>query len=180
MVTRPARYDRFAILLHWLTAVLLIAAFLLGDNSSKRVATGIGYGLHASLGLTVLALTLVRIGWRLGHRAPAYPETMARLQRLAASAVKGLFYVLLIAIPLTGWAAHEDKFGGGASANPALFGVVTLPDVPGLLGLNIGGDPHEVLVKAWIPLFAIHVAAALWHHYRVRDDVLTRMLPDRG
>jgi cytochrome b561 len=74
---------------------LLIGSFLVGENTSHRFADGIGYGFHVSIGLLLLLLTFLRVGWRLSHKTPAYPVTMSTVEKWAASLVKLAFYFLM-------------------------------------------------------------------------------------
>src|SRR3954468_11496030 len=129
----PARYSRVAILLHWLIAVLILVNLALGllhEDMAKPVrATMMFY--HKSIGLTVLALTLVRLGWRLGHRPPPYDAAMKRWEVGLARATHWTFYLLLIALPLTGWllvsACLPGSPGGRATSFFGLFDVPALP-----------------------------------------------------
>jgi cytochrome b561 len=171
MTSRPASYDNVSKFLHWSTALLLVAGFFIGENTSHRFADGIGYGFHVSIGIAILVLTGLRILWRLTNPAPRYPETMSGLEKTAASLIKLAFYAVLILLPLSGLVTHADEFPAGGQ----IFGLFELPALPGWLMLGEGEEVHEAAAHAWIPLTAIHAAAALWHHYYRRDDVLTRM-----
>ncbi len=175
MPTPPARYDTVSKWLHWSAAGLLIGGFLVAENTSHRFADAAGYGLHVSTGLALLAVTAFRIYWRLTHSAPAYPENMKSRERWAASAVKVLFYLLMVLIPLSGLAAHAEEFRSQGD----IFAILPLPDVPGWLVPGDAEETHELSSHLWLPLLVIHVIAALWHHFARRDDVLTRMLPGR-
>jgi cytochrome b561 len=132
------------------------------------------------VGITVLALTALRLVWRLFRRPPAYPAGMPVRERRAASAAHGLLYLLLVGLPLTGWAV--------VSLSPfniptVLYGLLPWPHLP-LAALVPDQAFAEALVKrvhaygAWllIALLLLHVAAALRHHLILRDDVLRRML----
>jgi cytochrome b561 len=175
MADHPARYDAVSKWLHWSAAGLLIGGFLVAENTSHRFAEATGYGVHASTGLALLALTVFRVYWRLSHVAPAYPASMKSAEKWAASAIKLLFYTLMVLIPLSGLAAHAVEFRGQG----ALFGVLPLPGVPVWLVPGDAEDIHELASHMWLPLLAIHVIAAIWHHFVRRDDALTRMLPGR-
>lgn len=175
MSNRPQSYDAVSKWLHWTAAGLLIGGYLVAENTSHRIVEATGYGIHVSIGLALLAVTAFRIYWRLSHAAPAYPANMTSWEKSAASGIKLLFYVLMILIPLSGLAAHAAEFRGQG----ALFGVVPLPVLPAWLVPGEAEDIHELSSHLWLPLLAIHVIAAIWHHFARRDDVLTRMMPRR-
>jgi len=169
------RYTRAAIVLHWLIAALVVAQFAFGwwmvgipkDPPGMRAGA---FNLHKSMGLTILALMLLRLGWRLAHRPPALPE-MPRWQALLARTVHIGFYVLLVALPLTGY------LGSAFSGYPVKFFGVTLP----------AWAPKNVAVKEWMSAahlaigwalalaFALHVAGAFKHAVLDRDGLLRRM-----
>lgn len=175
MTDRPADYDGVSKWLHWSAAGLLIGGFLIAENTSHQFAEATGYGLHVSTGLALLALTVFRLYWRLSHAAPAYPATMKPAEKWAANTIKVLFYVLMVVIPLSGLAAHAVEF----RSQVALFGVLPLPGVPVWLVPGAAEAIHDPASHLWLPLLAIHIIAAIWHHFVRRDDVMTRMLPDR-
>ncbi len=175
MPNRPTRYDAVSKWLHWSAAGLLIGGFLVAENTSHRFAKAAGYGVHVSTGLALLALTAFRVYWRLSHASPAYPASMKSKEKWAANSVKVLFYVLMVLIPISGLAAHAVEFRGQGP----LFGVLPLPTVPDWLVPGDAEEVHELASHLWLPLLAIHVIAAVWHHFVRRDDVLTRMLPGR-
>ncbi len=177
----PKRYDGVSIALHWSIALLIIAAFFLEQDVKDAAPFDPAYVLHALAGLAVLVLTVVRIVWRLVTPAPPYPAAMPRWQRRAARATTMAFYAFMLLMPLTGWISHSLEYGGafGAGAGLEVFGYVTIPALPGWYHFppNTMKHLHAALTHFWIPLLALHVTAALWHHFRDRDDVLVRMLP---
>ena len=93
------------------------------------------------------------------------------------------FYALMLLMPVTGWISHSLEYGGafGAGSGLDVFGYVTVAAFPGwhYFPPNTLKELHAAFTHFWIPLLALHVAAALWHHFRDRDDVLVRMLPSR-
>jgi cytochrome b561 len=172
----PERYGKPAMLLHWLTAALIVANWLLGlamvpmHISPRKLQW---YLVHKSIGLTVLLLSSLRLGWR-AVRPPPAPVAMPRWQRRAASASHALLYVLLFAIPLSGW-----LYSSATGVQVVHLGVVPLPDlVPKDRAL---GDAlrlvHVSLNALLFVVFCVHVAAAIKHHVVDRDTALVRMLP---
>jgi cytochrome b561 len=161
------RYSRGAILFHWIIAVLVLVNLWIGIVGGSMSA-------HKAIGITVLALTIGRIGWRLGHAPPPLPPQLASWERTAAKASHVLFYVLLLLVPLTGWAMVS-----GAKRYPLdWFGLFPLPYLPiSSSAAHLGHELHEVVGFGMAGLVALHIAAALRHHFLLRDGVLSRMLP---
>lgn len=173
MTVRPiqgGRYSGIAILFHWTIAALVLVNLWIGLIGGSMPA-------HKAIGITVLVLTLGRIGWRLGHRPPPLPSGTPGWERMAAHATHLLFYLLLIVLPLSGWAMVSR-----AKRNPldwfGLFPIPYLPIPPSLA--HLGHEAHELLGFAMLGLVVLHVAAALRHHFLLRDGVLLRMLPGAG
>jgi len=170
-------YTATAIALHWLVAALIVGAFTIGLIAVELAVSPQKlklYSWHKWIGVSIALLALVRIAWRLGHPAPALPSGMRHWEQHVATGTHALLYVLLLAIPVTGWLMSS------ASGFPVVyFGVLPLPDL-------VAKDKaladtlklvHYVLNKTLLVLVVLHVAAALKHHVLDRDDVLTRMLP---
>lgn len=171
------RYTTTAIALHWLMAVLLVGLFGLGlymvnlPLSPRKLQF---YSWHKWAGVIAFTLVLVRLAWRLRHRPPSLPATMGGLERLAAEVAHWLLYLLMVAIPLSGWLMSSAK-----GFQTVLFGVLPIPD---LLGKNEAlGDAlqlaHVALNYTLLAAVAVHVAAALKHRLIDRDEVLGRILP---
>ena len=176
--SRPTRYSRGAIILHWPTAALILSTIPLGwfGASYETEAAQSATNAHKTIGIMILALTLVRIGWRLTHTPPALPDAMARSLRWIAKISHTLFYVLLLVMPLSGWwmsSAVPDRHNFG-------FGFFDIPFLPVPRGWASAGPAHFIHTSlAWlmIGLAVLHIAAALKHHFIDRDDILARMLP---
>ncbi len=170
MATRPihgARYSRGAILFHWVIAALVLVNLWIGIVGGSMSA-------HKAIGITVLALTIGRIGWRLGHAPPPLPPGTPSWERMAAKVSHILFYVLLLLVPLTGWA-----MASGAKRYPLdWFGLFPIPYLPiSPSAAHLGHELHEVVGFGMAGLVALHIAAALRHHFLLRDGVFLRMLP---
>lgn len=171
------RYSGVSLAFHWLTAalvltqVLLITAHEATDGPMSREFVQI----HKSVGLTILMLTLARIGWRVANPAIPLPDEMPRWQKLLARTTHVGFYVLLIGLPLGGWAASS-----AAGRGIEWFGLFPWPDLPVPEGRDVSRafmNAHKLGVKVLYVLLALHVAGALKHHFIDRDNVLHRMLP---
>lgn len=167
-------YDRVARALHWSIAILVIANIAIGIGHDRLKDLFPAMPIHKAIGLTVLALTVVRIAWRLTHRPPPLPGGMAGWERGAAQLTHAVFYALLVVLPLTGWIMSS------AGEYPLTW--FWLFDIPkfavskgdAVVGLSRGS--HGTLGLLFGALVAIHVAAALRHHFILRDGVLRRML----
>jgi cytochrome b561 len=177
------RYARAAIALHWTIAVLIVIQICLGwyfNEVSKDHSPQQDYltNIHISVGLTILLLVLVRIGVRLTHRPPPLPAGMPRWERLLANAGHLLFYILLLVLPLTGWALVS------AGKDPIKFWGIPWPHLPGVAQLLPDRAARKtvkhlhVFVLIWIILLnlALHIAGALKHQFDGRP-VLWRMIP---
>jgi cytochrome b561 len=172
------RYTLPAIALHWLIAVMIIGAFAMGLVMTE--IPGITptklkyYSWHKWAGVTILLLALVRLGWRLGHAPPPYPDTMPDWQRNAAAILHGLLYGLIIAVPLSGY-----FYSLSAGVPVVWFGVVELPV---LMEANPSLKPVLKGLHYWLNMTLAacvlgHIGAALKHHFIDRDRVFQRMLP---
>jgi cytochrome b561 len=172
------RYSRTAILFHWLIALLIIGAFTLGlvmtDIPGITPTKLKYYSWHKWAGVTILTLAALRLLWRLTHRAPAYPATMKGWEKTAAHGLHSLLYVLMFAVPLSGY------FYTLAAGVPVVwFGVVELPV---LIAPNPELKPVLKALHYWLNMglaaaVGIHIAAALKHVVIDRDRVMQRMLP---
>lgn len=171
------RYTGFAIFLHWLMAILIIGLMAVGFYMSDLPLSPFKlkiYSWHKWAGVIVFALLMLRVLWRLTHRPPELPASMAPLMRLMAHAGHGALYLLMLAIPLSGWLMSSAK-----GITTVFFGLWPLPD---LLSRDLElahtlGEVHEFLNVVLIITLVGHVAAALKHHFVDRDDVLIRMMP---
>lgn len=175
--TAGERYSAPAMLLHWVTAVLVLGLLAVGlwmvglEISRQKLVV---YGWHKWIGLAVLAILVVRLAWRAIRRPPPLPVSIAPWERRAAAIAHALLYALLLAMPLSGWAMSS------AAGQPVIwFGLWQLPD-------PVGRDPallelcrslHHWLSRLLMLTVALHIAAVVRHDLLRRDGVLRRMLP---
>ena len=175
----PTRYTSVAIGLHWLLALMLLGSFSFGlymsdlPFSPQRVKL---YNWHKWAGMTIFALSLLRLLWRATHRPPVDLPASAWQQR-AAHATHGALYLLFFAVPLVGWA-----YSSAAGFPVVWFGMLPLPDfVPADKALAEAIKPwHGYLAFAMAALVILHVAAALKHQFVDRDGLLDRMRPGKA
>ena len=172
------RYSLPAIVLHWLIALLIIGTFTLGlvmTDIPGLTPTKLRYfSWHKWAGVTVLLLATLRLLWRLRRTPPAYPPAMPAWQGRAAHGLHGLLYVLMFAVPLSGY------FYSLAAGVPVVyFGLFPLPVLmeadPALK--PVLGALHYWLNMGLAALVAIHVLAAMKHVLIDRDGIMGRMLP---
>lgn len=179
-----SHYTRTAVGLHWLIAGLILTALFMGwTMTGMAVSPGKlkVYNWHKWVGVTVLALTVLRLVWRLTHAAPPLPDGVSGWQKGAAGAGHALLYLLMIVMPVTGW-IYSNLTG-----YPVVYlGKIPLPDL-----VERNRELAETFVKVHATLgivlavvIAGHVLAALHHQFIARDGTLLRMLswraPQRG
>lgn len=177
------RYDSIAIALHWVLAIALTGIFAMGlymadlPFSPQRLKL---YNWHKWAGVSILALSVLRLLWRLSHKPPPLPKTIVQAmpswQMRAYNATHVALYALFFIVPLVGWA-----YSSAAGFPIVAFGVLPLPDwVPVSKELAETLKPlHGLLAKLLALLVVLHVAAALKHHFIDKDGLLQRMLPTR-
>lgn len=197
MSEQAQRYSAVAIVLHWAIAFAILLmiplGWWMGDMAEDGVVTdGVfrAYQLHKSIGLTVLALSLVRLAWRLVNPPPPFPAHMPGWERFVAKTTHWALYALMIGLPLTGWlyvsagwSEHDDQ---PLLVTTHWFGLFV---VPHLFGLPEAGEgmreavadtamsAHSLMAWGAIVLAALHAAAALKHHFFDKDEVLAHMVP---
>lgn len=163
--------------LHWLIAALILAMAWIGltmggmPNGPDKIAA---YALHKSIGLSILALAALRLGWRLYAGAPAPVAGTPRWQERIATVTHVALYALLLALPLTGWLLNS-----AAGFPLQWFGLFNLPSIAARDEAlhTLAVQTHEVLFWALAVLVVMHAAAALYHHLFLGDATLARMLP---
>ena len=185
-----SKYSYIAMLLHWLIAVLIIvnvglglsANYWLADDQVRPVID-----LHKSIGITVLGLVLLRILWRVSHRPPPLSPSFPSWERMAAHITHFLLYLLMIGLPLSGW-AHDSAWVAAATHPMKFFGLFSWPRIGFLMNLDPAvkeslhlhdrlGTLHTWLGYALYALLAMHIGGALKHEWIDRKSVLKRMVP---
>jgi cytochrome b561 len=175
---KDRRYTPTAQVFHWLIALLIVVQFVLA-----RMAAPLPLGAHKlallaehkSFGMTVLMLALIRLAWRLKNLPPSLPANMRRVEQLLARFTHVSFYVLLIAMPLSGWLMSSAK-----NYSVSWFGAFSWPNLiePNEAAFNFFKTLHHLLSNVLFVIAALHILAALKHQFWNKDDVLARMLPD--
>jgi cytochrome b561 len=174
------RYTRVAIALHWLIAALVVAQIAFGwylqSVPRKTPDRTIYVNFHKSTGLTIGLLILVRLAWRLTHKAPPLPDSVPAWQRRAAGASHFALYACMLIMPTAGYlASNFSRFGVN------FFNAVLLPPwgVDDRRLYAVFNTTHVVTSYVFVALIAVHVLAALRHLY-LRDGIFLRMWPARG
>jgi cytochrome b561 len=170
-----SRYSKVAIILHWLMAVMIIGN-LAGGFLHDYVPTAGGQrslvmGLHKSFGISILALTLLRLGWRLANPPPALPAYFTSGERLLARAAHWGFYGLMLALPMSGWVM--------ADRNDRPIPFFALTEIPkfgvGKPIADAAHEFHELAGWAMLALIALHIIGIIKHLVMDRDNLLPRM-----
>ncbi len=173
----PETYGSVSKFLHWTVAAIVIFQLIVGSwmgdlpKGDFKLETVL---LHKSLGILVRFLIVLRILWHLFSRRPQPVPTLTKWERIGARALHDSFYILLIAMPLTGWAMSS---GYGASVH--FFGLFTLPDfvAKSKAAAHFYREAHGYISDVLLAVVCAHAGAALMHHFYKKDNVLKRMLP---
>lgn len=177
---QPASYTRTAVALHAAMALLMVAGFSVGLYMVGLPLSPLKlqlYSYHKWIGVTVAALLLPRIVWRIQHAPPPLPAAMPAWELSAAHANHLLLYLLMACVPLSGWLMSSAK-----GVTTVYLSLWPLPDVVArneALGLFLQAL-HSILNYALLGLVSLHVAAALKHHFIDRDGLLGRMFRFKG
>lgn len=177
------RFGWVAITLHWVLAAAILFMVYLGLYMTDAEDYE-AYQLHKSLGITILALSLLRLIWRFVDPPPPLPTTMPAWEKFAAHASHWGFYALMIGIPLSGW-LYVSASPNSDFVTTNIWGVFDLPLIPPLPTLENREDLADTFEDAhgWLAIYALlglaglHVLAALKHHFWDRDRVLHAMAP---
>lgn len=171
------RYTTTAIIFHWLIALMIIGSFTMGLVMTEMSLSPTKlkyYSWHKWAGVTILGLATLRLLWRLTHTAPPYPSSMPGWQKTSANALHGLLYVLMFAVPVSGY------FYTLSAGYPVVY--FGLFELPVLIEKNEELKPILQGVHFWLNMtlagcVSIHIGAALKHQFIDRDGVLKRMYP---
>ncbi len=173
------RWGSLSQFLHW-----LIVAFVVAQVTLALVFKSLHRGpllftlvnIHKSIGITIFALMLIRLLWRWGNRVPDLPAALTPYERILARSTHVALYAILLVMPLTGW------LGSAAHGIPVRwFALVTLP---GIVAKSLVLSKLMFVAHFWLAILlgvivTVHIAAALRHHFVLRDDTLRRMVPMR-
>ncbi|MDB5860933.1 MAG: cytochrome [Ramlibacter sp.] len=178
----PRHYGLIAIALHWAMALLLLVLVVMGLYMVQL--PDVGYDkvkitlilVHKALGLLALAAVLLRLAWRVGNALPELVAGLPQWQQVAARFVHLALYALMLALPMTGWLMSSA--GGYPVPFFAWF------ELPHFIRVNEYWFRLYIAIHRWLAyalmlVVALHVAAALRHHWLMKDDTLRRMLPGR-
>ena len=195
-MTNTQRYNKVAIILHWLIALAIIAMFALGwymgdlpkdgpktdafdlfdlglytwhldEPGSPRMFY---FNLHKSIGFTLLWLVLFRVYWRVTHTPPAMLSSYTALERKLSTAVHHLLYLLMVAIPLSGvLMTLYSKFG------LKWFGIEVFGGLDNAGLRDVFKEGHELFANIMLLAFILHVAGALKHRFVDKDQTMNRM-----
>jgi cytochrome b561 len=176
-ISNDERYGPVAIALHWATAALILAAILFAWIvllTPKGALHDNLLTIHRSFGVSVFTVAALRILWRVTHRAPRPPRSLPRWQRWTAAGTHWLLYGLLFAMPIAGYV-----FMNATDKAVSFFYLFDLPRLvaPDPALAKLAGRTHESLQWAIYFFVGLHAAAALRHHFVIKDNVLRRMLP---
>ncbi len=185
-----ARWGWPAKTFHWIIALMILAIVPIGyvmaatyqfkvESQQMEKLHAVVSRLHQSIGLLILILVIARLGWRLKHTVPDLPVGLAAYQRLLAKANHVALYALLFILPLSGWASLS-AFGGAPTYFLWMDGLPNLvPQVPlnDPMGFALYSRIHHFGINAGAALLVLHVVAALWHQFAMKDSVLRRMWP---
>jgi cytochrome b561 len=180
-----SRYSSVAILFHWIIAALILFNIYLGFRMGlvQGLAKFNIFQLHKSVGITVLVLSVLRLGWRLVHRPPPEAPGLKPWERKASLAVHWGFYVIMIGMPLTGWIVVSTS---PLNIPTLLYHAIPWPHFP--LVHDLAAAPkstvnhafdttHVVLAWSAVVLLVLHVGAVIKHQFLDRHPVLGRMAP---
>ena len=179
---RPQRYSNVAAAFHWTIAILLLVqiyvGWTFGDMERGAMRTD-WFNWHKTLGLLILFLSLGRLGWRLLNPPPSFPIDTPIWEIWLARLNHAAFYVILIGLPLTGWAYISTGSGALTSSTTPLIGGLSFPFIPGIPreGHDAFEGAHGALVKVTYALLVLHVGAVLKHLLIDRKKLAQRMPP---
>lgn len=182
------RYTNTAIALHWIIAlgiVINVTLAWLWPHSLPDHAVRPAIDTHKSIGITILGLAILRVLWRATHRPPSMPTTYQKWETAAANIAHVLLYVILFAMPLTGW-IMDSAYKDAAQHPMHYFGTFEFPRIPWIQALQQPlkeqihggfGKAHEILSYVLYVLLFAHIGGALKHQLLDKEPEIERMLP---
>ncbi len=175
--SKSTRYDAIAQTFHWVIAALIVVQFVLAIMADDLPVGMHKLGLlarHKSFGMTILMLAVLRLLWRLKNPPPELPSGMPAIEEFLARFTHIAMYGFLFAMPLSGWLMSSAK-----NYSVSWFGLFTWPNLISKSenAFHLLDNTHKILAIALFTTAALHIAAALKHHFWTKDDVLRRMLP---
>lgn len=183
-MTPIARYSAVAIALHWIIAALILGLFVSGLwmtaailDPAQRLAAFQTYQTHKAIGLTVLALSVLRLLWRFLRPPPPLPPATGRLTRIAAGTVHWTLYGVMIGAPVAGFVMVSASPLGIPTQMFGLFDVPHLPITPDAATEAAAKAAHRALAWGGMALAGLHILAAVKHELMDDDRLLLRMIP---
>jgi cytochrome b561 len=185
MILLRQKYAPIAVTLHWLIALCILCNVVLGLGANYVPDAYVRpmINLHKSIGITVLGLVLARIIWRLLHSPPPLPDNYPRLERFTAHSVHALLYLLILAIPISGW-IHDSAFALAAQHPLILFGIIPWFRLGFITHLDpatkdhihsLFGTIHTYLGYVLYGVVGLHIAGALKHQIIDKEAEIQRM-----
>lgn len=175
MANSSTRYTRTAIILHWVVAFGLVVNVVLGLSTDYVGDENIRMVIdtHKSMGITLLGFVLLRLSWRVSHKPPVYPYQQPNLERFLASATHLSLYGLMLLIPLSGW-LHDSAWKAASEIKMYWFGLFEWPRIAWVMQVepeakerlhDLFGSMHQWFSYMLYGLVALHISAALMHHF---------------
>lgn len=171
------RYGVIAQILHWFVVLLVFIQYIIGS-----IAADLPLGMqrlvllarHKSVGITIFIIIILRIIWRLINKIPSLPANMPSYQRRLSCITHWSLYLILLCMPIAGWINSS-----ASNITVSWFGIFTLPDLvgPDKHIATIAKETHHILGWILFAVIGLHIFAALYHHFILKDNVLMRMLP---
>lgn len=172
------RYSLPSIVLHWLTAALMMATVviaLLLESTDSAAARNDLLSIHKSIGITIFALAWLRLGWRIGHAPPEWQDLPPAWQRAAAWLTHMALYLITLTMPISGYVSAAAR-----ARATTYFGLFRIPQmVPLDRSLaTLTEQIHEYSSYGLYALVTLHLGAAVYHQFVQKDGLLKRMWPD--
>lgn len=170
-------YTRVAVLLHWTIAIMIIAALAIAKVSAEWEGPPRSLAMfwHKSLGITVLALTIWRIWWRVSHRPPPFDASLKKWEKAMAETAHYFFYFMMLALPISGWLFVSVPL----EPKPlTFFGLFDVPYLPVQGNKSLGSamhEVHEIIGNITILVVLLHIVGALKHQWLDKIPSLSRM-----